>query len=87
MLHKDNEWRLFDILFYNVFQLPNRTPPTPVRASQARWVGVRIHVILLGKVGKRCIIVCLTYSHQKKTKKNMTETQGKQFLSHKTTAM
>ncbi len=27
-----------------------------MRASRARWVGVRIHVILLGKVGKLCII-------------------------------
>jgi hypothetical protein len=27
-------------------------PPTPVRASQARWVGVQIHIILLGMVGK-----------------------------------
>jgi hypothetical protein len=26
-------------------------PPTPVQASQARWVGVRVHVILLGIVG------------------------------------
>jgi hypothetical protein len=25
--------------------------PTPVQASRARWVGVRIHVILLGIVG------------------------------------
>jgi hypothetical protein len=34
--------------FYNVFQLPKWTPPTPVQASQARWMGVRIHVLLLG---------------------------------------
>jgi hypothetical protein len=26
-------------------------PPTPVRASRARWVRVRVHVILLGMVG------------------------------------
>ncbi len=37
--------------FGNVFQLPKRTPPPPVQASRARWVGVRIHVILLGIVG------------------------------------
>jgi hypothetical protein len=37
--------------FDNVFQLPKRTPPTPVQASRARWVGVRVHVILLGIVG------------------------------------
>jgi hypothetical protein len=29
---------------YNVFWLPTITPPTPVRASLTRWVGVRIHV-------------------------------------------
>jgi hypothetical protein len=26
-------------------------PPPPVRASRARWVRVRVHVILLGMVG------------------------------------
>jgi hypothetical protein len=35
-------------LFYNVFRLPTITPPTPVRASQARRVEVRVHVLLLG---------------------------------------
>jgi hypothetical protein len=39
------------VFIYNVFQLPNRTPSTPVRASWARWVRVRVHVILLGMVG------------------------------------
>jgi hypothetical protein len=26
-------------------------PPTPVRASRARWVRIQVHVILLGMVG------------------------------------
>ncbi len=29
--------------FYNVFRLPTITPPTPMRASPARWVEVRVH--------------------------------------------
>jgi hypothetical protein len=46
------QWWASYFFLYNVFQLPNRTPPpTPVQASQARWVGVRVHVILLGIVG------------------------------------
>ena len=36
------------IFFYNLFRLPTITPPTPVRASQARRVEVRVHVLLLG---------------------------------------
>ncbi len=28
---------------YNVFRLPTITPPTPVQASPARWVEVRVH--------------------------------------------
>jgi hypothetical protein len=35
------------LIFYNVFRLPTITPPTPVRASPARWVEVRVHVLLL----------------------------------------
>jgi hypothetical protein len=37
---------LTDGFFNNVFQLPKWTPPTPVQASRARWMGVRIHVLL-----------------------------------------
>ncbi len=54
--------RTHEYFFYNVFQLPNRTPPTPVRASRARWVGVRIHVILLGMV-EQCVIWQLSDIH------------------------
>ncbi len=54
---------LYIYFLYNVFQLPNRTPPPPlsVRASRARWVGVRIHVILLGMAGKKIYIYIHLY--------------------------
>jgi hypothetical protein len=45
--------------YYNVFQLPKRTPPTPVQACRAHWVGVRIHVILLGIV---MYVICGYYT-------------------------
>jgi hypothetical protein len=52
MSKKDLNFRtIVQRFFYNVFQLPKGTPPTPVQASQARWVGVPVHIVLLGIVG------------------------------------
>jgi hypothetical protein len=39
---------IFYIIYFSYLSGP---PPTPVRASRARWVRVRVHVIVLGIVG------------------------------------
>jgi hypothetical protein len=42
-MHKHLLYKHDHVFFYNVFRLPTITPPTPMRASPARWVGVRVH--------------------------------------------
>jgi hypothetical protein len=43
LIRRSDSLRMGDIqeTFYNVFQLPEGTPLTPMQASQARWVRVR----------------------------------------------
>ncbi len=50
-------WYLF-IMYFSYLIGP---PPTPVRASRARWVGVRVHVILLGMLGYVFYSDCTVY--------------------------
>jgi hypothetical protein len=49
----------FFIMYFSYLIGP---PPTPVRASRARWVGVRIHVILLGMAGKMYYTATVRYA-------------------------
>ncbi len=47
--------------FYNVFRLPTITPPpTPVRASPAHWVGVRVHVYYWAR--QKGILLCYDFT-------------------------